>query len=45
MVFHDLIFAEVLELNGNARNSIGSVLKRLVPVSVISTFEMDAVDS
>ena len=43
--FHDLILAEVLELSGNVCLwfIIGSVIRCLVRVNVLSTFKFDAV--
>ena len=43
--FHYLIFAEVSDLKGVVRIIIGSVCKRFGSSYVLSTFEMDAVDS
>ena len=41
--FHDLIFVEVLELDGNFGSLLDLMVSSLVCVNVHSTFEIDAV--
>ena len=43
--FRDLVLVEVLMLNGLLRSSLNPFVNGLLPVDVLSTFEIDAADS
>ena len=45
IVFHDLIFIEVSELDDIVLFMIGSFVSRLIPIHILSTFNFDAFDS